>query len=100
MENLKNYEIKEITNLLKNDLYIKEIEIVENENFDLLKENEDLKETQKEQETENAEILENFKNNAVDIYELFDFLDNRNLLTEDLKKEIEYFQKFINVFDY
>ena len=82
---------------------ITELELLTKEVENLKAENEELKEEKNELQNEFEEIQENMttfiddlNKNAelIDIDYLKDFLESHNLLTEQLKNEIDLFQKF------
>lgn len=82
---------------------ITEFEILTKEVEKLKSENEELKEEKNELQNEFEEMQENMKTfiddlnkntELIDIDYLKDFFESHNLLTEQLKNEIDLFQKF------
>lgn len=85
---------------------ISEYELLKKEIEDLKKENEQLKEEKTEIKEEFEQLQENAKvfvddlnknKELVDIDYLKDFLESHNLLTEELKNEMDLFQKSFTV---
>ena len=52
----------------------------------------------KEEMQEANDYIQELENSSVDVNGLIEFLSDRNLLTDTLKNEIEYYKKFMEVY--
>lgn len=96
MEGLKTWEIREIMDLLKDDLFITESESQEEEIQELQEENENLKTELETEKEETKSYIDEVEEYSVDFEQLLEYLNDNGVLTDDLKNILEYYKKFIN----
>lgn len=80
---------REIMNMLDED-YENSIIAAEETQNNIMTLNEEIQEAN--------DYIQELENSSVDVNGLIEFLSDRNLLTDTLKNEIEYYKKFMEVY--